>query len=166
MEKPGAEQFTEPQTRYFVPRNGSNYLASWTGGKWPWLVGLKPRARERVLVTTDPAALRPRAPFSPYAKLTRQTFAWIRKWADPWIVHLYLRSGHRLLDRAIMDLTHASRMDGGRVRWLSLIEKWLSRGEKLSAISIFLETLGGEFNQFMDIRDRIEIDSRIKGIFF
>lgn len=33
MEKPGAEQFTEPQTRYFVPRNGSNYLASWTGGK-------------------------------------------------------------------------------------------------------------------------------------
>lgn len=71
-----------------------------------------------------------------------------------------------MLDRAIMDLTHASRMDGGRVRWLSLIEKWLSRGEKLSAISIFLETLGGGFNQFMDIRDRIETDSRIKGMFF
>lgn len=102
--EPGAEQFTEPQTRYSVPRNGSNYLASWTGGKWPWLVGPKPRARERVLVTTDPAALRP--PFPPYAKLTRQTFAWIRKWADPWIVHIYLRSGHRLLDRAIMDLAH------------------------------------------------------------
>lgn len=71
-----------------------------------------------------------------------------------------------MLDRAIMDLTHASRMDGGRVRWLSLIEKWLSRGEKLSAISIFLETLGEGFNQFMDIRDRIETDSRIKGMFF
>lgn len=33
--EPGADQFTEPKTRYSVPRNGSNYLASWTAGKWP-----------------------------------------------------------------------------------------------------------------------------------
>lgn len=93
----GAEQFTEPQTRYSVPRNGSNYLASWTGGKWPWLVGLDRGPRERVLVTTDPARSPLSLSLSPYAKLTRQTFAWIRKWADPWFVRLYLRSGHRLL---------------------------------------------------------------------